>query len=192
MRSGSGTGGLCPGVALRTLHEIFSATPPDVFEAVSFAGHVTTIDRATGHTVRPVVLSVSAQRSAFAELVLAAVEPAMCLARMNAVMTPIWAARTPRPPVSRRSSAPLPSRFALGGAQYVHQLPQGLQIEPGFLLQRCPVVRGEVDSDIIVPVLQYVVPRVLEQAELLVSVLVRPAVIRCPGPGGGGRPRGSR
>lgn len=75
-------------VALRTLHEIFSATPPDVVQAVSFAGHVTTVDRATGHTVRPVVLSVSARRPAFAELVLAAVEPATCLARMNAVMTP--------------------------------------------------------------------------------------------------------
>jgi len=79
---------LVSSVALRTLHEIFSATPPDVVQAVSFAGHVTTTDRATGHTVRPVVLAVSAQRSAFAELVLAAVEPATCLAGMNAVLTP--------------------------------------------------------------------------------------------------------
>jgi len=79
---------LVSSVALRTLHEIFSATPPDVVQAVSFAGHVTTTDRATGHTVRPVVLTVSAQRSAFAELVLAAVEPATCLAGMNAVLTP--------------------------------------------------------------------------------------------------------
>jgi restriction system protein len=59
-----------------------------VVQAVGFPGHVTTTDRATGQTVRPVVLSVSAQRSAFAELVLAAVDPAACLARMNAVITP--------------------------------------------------------------------------------------------------------
>jgi restriction system protein len=73
-------------VTLRTLHEIFSATSPAVVQAVIFTGHVTTIDRATGQTVRPALLSVSAQRSAFAELVLAAVEPVACLARMNAVM----------------------------------------------------------------------------------------------------------
>ena len=75
-------------VALRTLHEIFSATPAGVVQAVVFHGHVTTVDRATGKTVSPALLRVSAQRSAFAELVLAAVEPAACLAGMNAVMPP--------------------------------------------------------------------------------------------------------
>ncbi len=75
-------------VALRTLHEVFTATSPAVVQAVSFHGHVTTVDRATGKTARIPLLSVSALRSAFAELVLTAVEPAACLARMNAVMPP--------------------------------------------------------------------------------------------------------
>lgn len=35
-------------VALRTLHEIFSATSPEVVEAIVFNGRVSTIDRATG------------------------------------------------------------------------------------------------------------------------------------------------
>ncbi len=75
-------------VALRTLHEIFAATPGDVVEAVVFNGRVSTIDRATGKPVRPHLLSVSAERAAFAELVLAAVEPAACLKRLNALVSP--------------------------------------------------------------------------------------------------------
>ena len=75
-------------VALRTLHEIFSATPPDVVQAVAFTGRVSTVDRATGKPLRPELLSVSAERSAFDVLVLAEVDPAACLARLNVVVSP--------------------------------------------------------------------------------------------------------
>jgi len=75
-------------VALRTLHEIFAATPSAVVEAVVFNGRVSTIDRATGKPARPHLLSVSAERAAFADLVLAAVEPAACLKRLNALVSP--------------------------------------------------------------------------------------------------------
>ena len=95
-------------VALRTLHEIFSATAgatanatanatagatanatvsadaPDVVQAVSFTGYVSTTDRATGKPIRPHLLSVSAERPVFEDLVLAAVEPAACLAALGA------------------------------------------------------------------------------------------------------------
>ena len=75
-------------VALRTLHEIFSATPADVVQAVAFTGRVSTVDRATGKPLRPELLSVSAERSAFDDLVLAEVDPAACLARLNALVSP--------------------------------------------------------------------------------------------------------
>lgn len=75
-------------VALRTLHEIFTATIGDVVEAVVFNGRVSTIDRATGKPDRPHLLSVEAERSAFEDLVLAAVEPAACLKRLNALVSP--------------------------------------------------------------------------------------------------------
>jgi restriction system protein len=75
-------------VALRTLHEIFSATPPDVVRAVAFTGRVSTVDRATGKLLRPELLSVSAERSVFNDLVLATVDPATCLARLNALVSP--------------------------------------------------------------------------------------------------------
>ena len=75
-------------IALRTLHEIFSATSPDVVEAVVFNGRLSTIDRATGKPVRPHLVTVSAERSTFADLVLAAVDPAACLVRLNALVSP--------------------------------------------------------------------------------------------------------
>jgi restriction system protein len=75
-------------VALRTLHEIFAATAGDVVEAVVFNGRVRTIDRATGKPDRPHLLSVSAERSVFEDLVLASVEPAACLKRLNALVSP--------------------------------------------------------------------------------------------------------
>jgi restriction system protein len=79
---------LIASIALRVLHEIFSGTPGDVVEAVIFNGRVSTIDRATGKPARPHLLSVSAEREAFADLVLSAVEPAACLKRLNALVSP--------------------------------------------------------------------------------------------------------
>ena len=76
---------LISGIALRTMHEIFSATAPEVVQAVSFAGYVSTTDQATGKPVRPHLLAVSAERPVFEDLVLAEVEPAACLARLGAV-----------------------------------------------------------------------------------------------------------
>ncbi len=75
-------------VALRNLHEIFTAMPRDSVEAVVFNGRVSTIDRATGKPARPHLLSVEAERAAFEDLVLAAVEPAACLKRLNALVSP--------------------------------------------------------------------------------------------------------
>lgn len=79
---------LIASVALRNLHEIFAATPSDVVEAVVFNGRVSTIDRATGKPARPHLLSVEAERATFEDLVLAAVEPAACLKRLNALVSP--------------------------------------------------------------------------------------------------------
>jgi restriction system protein len=71
-------------IALRTLHEIFSATAPDVVRAVSFTGYVASTDPATGKPVRGPLLSAAAERPVFEDLVLAAVEPAACLAGLGA------------------------------------------------------------------------------------------------------------
>jgi restriction system protein len=70
-------------IALRTLHEIFSATAPEVVRAVSFTGYLDSTDLATGKAVRPRLLTVSADRPVFEDLVLAAVDPAACLAGLG-------------------------------------------------------------------------------------------------------------
>jgi restriction system protein len=67
-------------VALRTLHEIFTVTPPEVVAAVTFRGRVTTIDPATGQPSRTQLVSVSARRDVFDDLVLASVDPVACVA----------------------------------------------------------------------------------------------------------------
>jgi restriction system protein len=79
---------LIASVALRVLHEVFAATPAAVVEAVVFNGRVSTIDRATGKPSRPHLLSVEAERSVFTDLVLASVEPAACLRKLNALVSP--------------------------------------------------------------------------------------------------------
>lgn len=75
---------LVSSIALRTMHEIFSATLPGVVESVVFDGHVTTVDPATGKPVRRHALSVSATRGAFDDLVLNAVDPVACLTHLDA------------------------------------------------------------------------------------------------------------
>ena len=75
-------------VALRVLHEIFGATPPEVVRAVALTGWVSTVDRATGQPARPVLVSFSAGRSAFGDLVLDAVDPVTCLAHLTSPSLP--------------------------------------------------------------------------------------------------------
>jgi restriction system protein len=70
-------------VVLRALHEIFGATPPEVVRTVAFTGWVSTVDQATGQPTRPRLLDVRAERSAFDDLVLAAVDPVACLAHLT-------------------------------------------------------------------------------------------------------------
>ncbi|MEU8251754.1 restriction endonuclease [Nonomuraea sp. NPDC048916] len=79
---------LLASVALRTLYEIFTATPGNLVEAIVFNGRLNTIDQATGKKVRPHLLSVQAERAAFEELVLADVNPVACLKRLNALVSP--------------------------------------------------------------------------------------------------------
>lgn len=75
-------------VALRTLHEVFAATPAHLVEAVVFNGRLTSVDRATGRTARLHLLSVEGERADFEELVLSRVDPTACLKRLNALVSP--------------------------------------------------------------------------------------------------------
>jgi restriction system protein len=74
--------------ALRVLHVIFAATPAEVVDAVAFSGWAGAADPATGKAVRPCLVSVTADRAAFGELVLTSVEPVACLAHLSGIVSP--------------------------------------------------------------------------------------------------------
>jgi restriction system protein len=74
-------------VALRTIDEVFGADQAGVVGAVTFNGHVSTKDRATGQPVRPCLLSVSAQHELFDTFVLTDLDPVACLHRLNALVS---------------------------------------------------------------------------------------------------------
>jgi len=75
-------------VTLRTLHEVFSV--PDAAETVAeatFNGRVSAIDRATGQSIRPHLISVGATREQWSTLVLADLDPQSCLKHLNALVS---------------------------------------------------------------------------------------------------------
>jgi restriction system protein len=74
--------------ALRVLHTVFAATPAEVVDTVGFSGCIGSADPATGKAIRPCLVSVTAGRSAFSELVLASVEPVTCLEYLSGVVSP--------------------------------------------------------------------------------------------------------
>jgi restriction system protein len=75
-------------VALRTIREIYaSATIPAVVSAVTFNGHVSTKDLATGQPIRPCLISVSAEREVFGTFVLTDLDPVACLRKLNALVS---------------------------------------------------------------------------------------------------------
>jgi restriction system protein len=75
-------------VALRVIHEIFVSVATSVVEVVTFSGHVSTTDPATGQPIRPCLLSASAKREDFTAFRLADLDPVACLRRLNALVSP--------------------------------------------------------------------------------------------------------
>ncbi|MGW3569948.1 restriction endonuclease [Streptomyces sp. NPDC000941] len=75
-------------VALRTLYEVFDCDKDKVVDSIVFNGHVTTVDRATGHEVSPCLITLSTDREQFGKLLLSQVEPAACLKYLNAMISP--------------------------------------------------------------------------------------------------------
>ena len=57
-------------VAVRTVREVFTATPPGMVSTVVFNGHVNAVDPATGQKIQPPLISMRATREKFDELVL--------------------------------------------------------------------------------------------------------------------------
>lgn len=76
--------GVIAQIALRTIHELFEADTLSHLETIALNAHVDTIDRRTGHPVRPCLLTLRTTRDAFEQLDLAHVDPEACLRGLNA------------------------------------------------------------------------------------------------------------
>lgn len=84
-------GDLLARLTLRTLAEVFDATPIIMVTGVVFNGYVATKDKATGQPVRPLLISINAERKTFAEVQLdeSELDPALCLrSHLNAIVSP--------------------------------------------------------------------------------------------------------
>lgn len=78
-------------IALRTLAEAFGATPSTLVDGIVFNGYVSAKDRMTGKPIRPLLVSVHADRDTFSGIVLdePELEPKACLTGyLNAVVSP--------------------------------------------------------------------------------------------------------
>jgi len=75
-------------ITLRTVHELFEADRSALLATVVLNGIVDTIDPATGRRARPCLVSVRVDREPFLRINLAKVDPAACLRRLNASISP--------------------------------------------------------------------------------------------------------
>lgn len=71
-------------VALRVAHELFAADHAARIQSLVFNGMVSTIDPATGQSIRPCLITMRPTRERFGELDLARVDPTACLKHLGA------------------------------------------------------------------------------------------------------------
>ena len=77
-------------VTLRVVAEVFYVTPAPLVDSVIFNGSVSARDRATGQSIRPLLISLVATRDAMDELILdePELDPGQCLGHLHAIVSP--------------------------------------------------------------------------------------------------------
>ena len=90
-------------ITLRTIHELFEADTMERLSAVVFNGYVTSIDKGTGKERTACVLSVQADREAFAAINLEQVDPKTCFRGLKGVGSTKLHSVTPVPPLQTLS-----------------------------------------------------------------------------------------
>lgn len=75
-------------LVLRTMHDVFEVQPTKLVDEVAVNGHVSTRNKATGQPERPCLISVSATREQFNDLILTDLDPSQCLRHLNALVSP--------------------------------------------------------------------------------------------------------
>jgi restriction system protein len=72
-------------IALRTIHELYEADRVDALRAVFFNGYVTCVDKSTGLTINPCIMSVQASKDEFLAFDLSNIDPKACFKRLKGV-----------------------------------------------------------------------------------------------------------
>lgn len=86
-------------IALRTLHEMFSADSALILKSIVFNGWVQSIDRATGQETRGCILSLQTSREEFLQINLALVEPKACFRKLKGIASSKLVELTPVRPI---------------------------------------------------------------------------------------------
>ncbi|MGH9342177.1 MAG: restriction endonuclease [Terriglobia bacterium] len=86
-------------VALRTIYELFRWDEAGALDAVVFNGWTASIDKATGQSVHPCVLTIQATKSEFLEINLAEVDPKACFRKLKGISGARLAAMSPVRPI---------------------------------------------------------------------------------------------
>lgn len=72
-------------ISLRILHELFSSDKVNAIEAIALNGNVNTIDKATGQSINPCILSIVVEKEDFTCLNLANVDVKDCFKKLKGV-----------------------------------------------------------------------------------------------------------
>ncbi|NKE63673.1 restriction endonuclease [Lentzea sp. PSKA42] len=75
-------------LVLLTIRDAFDVQPHDLVNEVAVNGHVSTRNKATGQPERPCLVSVTATREQFDQLVLTQLDATECLRHLNALVSP--------------------------------------------------------------------------------------------------------
>lgn len=86
-------------VALRTIYELFRWDEAGALDAVVFNGWVTSVDKATGQSIHPCVLTVQASKKEFLKINLAQVDPKACFRKFKGISGAKLAALSPVRPI---------------------------------------------------------------------------------------------
>ena len=86
-------------IALRSLHELFSADVVNALDSIVFNGWVTSVDKGTGKQVTGCILSMQALKSEFMEINLGQVDPKACFKKLKGVSAAKLTALQPVRPI---------------------------------------------------------------------------------------------
>ncbi|WP_285746494.1 restriction endonuclease [Lentzea sp. NBRC 105346] len=75
-------------LVLLTIRDVFDVHPRDLVNEVAVNAHVSTRNKATGQPERPCLVSVTATRENFEQLVLTELDASACLRHLNALVSP--------------------------------------------------------------------------------------------------------